>query len=376
MLKMLPVPILNKTQSREFAKVMTAETYVGQYQCELLVLATGFRSVVPGKRLTKRFPSYGDLYAATDNPTIHYIGWLMHKHDFQKGAGGFLSGYRYLIRNLIHHVREIDHGVSYPHLVLNKQEALEHAVHRFQIADDLVILQDGVVIRDAIVPTGNNYRYYEGITYKFFNEFEHREDILYLYFAWGDGRTAATVFDNVYMYNDTSNLRNIYLHPMIEVNSLVREAEEDLEMAWKTAQYIPPIKRIVRDALRGDLSKFYPKPSYPYQRFEVNTRKNHIPYEEGKNYPKLHGGNFMNVAASAILAGGTKNALRALRAEAKSIMPGLTFPQKKLAAEDDYTSDTTECATAGSSCAGLSCCGNSTSCVYISDFDASFCLDV
>ena len=236
--------------------------------------------------------------------------------------------------------------------------------------------KDGVVIRDAIVPTGNNYRYYEGITYKFFNEFEHREDIIYLYFAWGDGRTAATVFDNVYMYNDTSNLRNIYLHPMIEVNGLVREAEEDLEMAWKTAQYIPPIKRIVRDALRGDLSKFYPKPSYPYQRFEVNTRKNHIPYEEGKNYPKLHGGNFMNVAASAILAGGTKNALRALRAEAKSIMPGLTFPQKKLAAEDDYTSDTTECATAGSSCAGLSCCGNSTSCVYISDFDASFCLDV
>ena len=119
--------------------------YICCYSPKTKVLATGFRSVVPGKRLIKRFPSYGDLYAATDNPTIHYIGWLMHKHDFQKGAGGFLSGYRYLIRNLIYHVREIDHGVSYPHLVLNKQEALEHAVHRFQIADDLVILQVSVL---------------------------------------------------------------------------------------------------------------------------------------------------------------------------------------------------------------------------------------
>ena len=38
--------------------------------------------------------------------------------------------------------------------------------------------------------------------------------------------------------------------------------------------------------------------------------------------------------------------------------------------------DTSECATAGSSGAGVSRCGNSTCCVYISDFDASFCIDV
>ena len=131
----------NRTQTRELAKILSAQTYIGQYECEVLVLATGFRSVVPGKRLKKRFPSYGDLYADSDNSNIHYVGWLMHRPDFQKGAGGFLSGYRYLIRNLIHHVREIDHGVEYPYLVLNKQEALEHAVHRFQVADDLIILQ-------------------------------------------------------------------------------------------------------------------------------------------------------------------------------------------------------------------------------------------
>lgn len=86
----------------------------------------------------------------------------------------------------------------------------------------------------------------------------------------------------------------------------------------------------------------------------------------------------MSAATSAILAGGTKNSLRALRAQAKNVMPGLNFPQKKIEAdkEGSMISDSNNCASAGSSCTGMTCCGNSTSCVYISDFDASFCLDV
>lgn len=46
----------------------------------------------------------------------------MHERDFRRGAGGFLSGYRYLIRNLIRRAREVDHGVPYPRLVLTKDE--------------------------------------------------------------------------------------------------------------------------------------------------------------------------------------------------------------------------------------------------------------
>jgi hypothetical protein len=247
------------------------------------------------------------------------------------------------------------------------------------VSSHLHRFQDGVVVRDAIVPMENGeYHYYEGVTYQFFQEFTKREDIIYIYFAWGDGRDAATVFDNVYEYNDTRTLRNIYLHPMVEVNGRVREVVEDLDMMWHTLQFIPPIKRIVRDALRNDLSQFYPKPSYPYEAFEISSQKDRIPFEEGKQAPQFHTGNLMKAVASAIFAGGTKNALRALRAEAKSVMPGLTFPQKRIEADEggSMSSDSNNCASAGSSCAGMSCCGNSTSCVYISDFDASFCLDV
>ena len=63
---------------------------------------------------------------------------------------------------------------------------MEHAVSIFQVAADLVIIQDDVVIRDAIVPMGNGeYQYYEGITYKCFKGFEQKVNVVHLYFAWG-----------------------------------------------------------------------------------------------------------------------------------------------------------------------------------------------
>ena len=64
-------------------------------------------------------------------------------------------------------------------------------------------MQDSVVKQDAIVPMENREKhYYKGITYRYFKAFEEKDNIMYLYFAWGDGRSAGSVFDNVYLYND------------------------------------------------------------------------------------------------------------------------------------------------------------------------------
>ncbi len=48
---------LNKAQAYELSKVISAVAYANIHQCEVLVLATGFRGVVPGKPLLKKkFP--------------------------------------------------------------------------------------------------------------------------------------------------------------------------------------------------------------------------------------------------------------------------------------------------------------------------------
>lgn len=130
---------------------------------------------------------------------------------------------------------------------------------------------------------------------------------------------------------------------------------------------------MVRDAIREDYTKFYPKPEYLYRVTEVPEPRNKPPYDEGRHYPEYNIGNLREMATHAIRMGGAKEALRALRAEARLVMPSLDFPPRKsTAGRGDAGAD--GCATPGGSCSERSCCGNETSCVYVSALDASFCV--
>jgi hypothetical protein len=160
---------LDEEQKKVVMNVMQVIEFIVDFKCERLVLTTGFQSRVPDglNKDNLRFPPTEDWYRSTENPSVHYIGWLMHERDFQRGAGGFLSGYRYLIRNLFQHLHAVNEGLPYPYECLTKEEAIQKAISRLQIADDLVILQDGVIVRDVVVPDLDDpgtYQYYEGIT--------------------------------------------------------------------------------------------------------------------------------------------------------------------------------------------------------------------
>lgn len=374
---------------------------------------------------------------------IHYVGWLMHRNDFRRGAGGFLSGYRYLIRNLVHHVREVDHGVPYPrHDFDSVEDVLDHAAMRFQIASDLVVLQDGVAVRDVILPvivaskddddndqSGGevvHYHYYEGVTYSFHRDLfeqgqqqqqsqgsrqqQQQHPPIYLYLAWGDGRTAATVFDHVYLFNNTHALRNIMLHPVVEVNGLVRETQEDLDMAWRTEEFVPPIKRILREALAHDYAKFHPKSDHSYRRAEYDRPREHHPYETGRRGGDgTHFARALDIARRAAKLGGEKGTSSAevvefLRSQAATLVPTLTSSAVLGARADDTGDDdvgpssggnrrddedgdgsyrraaepgAANCVPGGHACGSFSgspaCCDGKT-CAQVSDAGLSFCV--
>ncbi len=133
----------------------------------------------------------------------------------------------------------------------------------------------------------------------------------------------------------------------------------------------------MRDAIRKDCSKFYPKPEYPYKRMEVSHPLEKPPYEKGK-HPGLFIGNIRELATRAILSGGDRKALGQLRAEARSIIPSLIFPTELPGSSRDRLG-MVECVMPGNSCAvqgksPKSCCGNDTSCVHVPDLEASFCV--
>ena len=84
---------LNETQLIELHKTVGAALTAALNDCQLLVLATGFSSSVPGLILpqNQRFPEMGEWYVMNTNPNIHYVGWLMHKFDFRQVSRTYFS---------------------------------------------------------------------------------------------------------------------------------------------------------------------------------------------------------------------------------------------------------------------------------------------
>ena len=165
--------------------------------------------------------------------------------------GGFFSGFRYLIRNLIRHVMEEDFDIEYPFRVFKtKEEVTRHVVARVQIADDLIILQDGRVLRDAVLTFQDEdgstfYRYYEGVTFAFHDDLNIREEeVIYIYMAWGNGKTSGHVFDGVIRYADTGTLINMFLHPVIQVGDLSRDIHEVRSLLFTDADLSSPLLSI------------------------------------------------------------------------------------------------------------------------------------
>ena len=290
-----------ESQKNDFALTLETVMLLGYYNCELLVIATGFLSNVPGLKLPRggRFPRTDDWYQSPDNPNVHYIGWLMHERDFRRSAGGFLSGFRYLIRNLVHHVREVDQGIPYPYLLLNASQVVAHVTDRIQYTDDLLLMQDGVTLKDLIIPAGTDiedgritggqyYRYYEGITHDFHPTLMKANGAIKVFFAWGDGRTRTVnhVFESVYEFSDKQKAINQHLHPIVEVDGKVRHLRGDVLLVWQRAPHVDSIERTMTSALMGDLSGFQRVEDVPYEdnvankKFTFNTTEYEVDHDD------------------------------------------------------------------------------------------------
>jgi hypothetical protein len=264
----------------EIRRSLQAAAYIDEYKCESLVICTGFRSFIPGFSLIRslRFPVTNDWYTDEKNPFVHYIGWLMHQRDFQQGPGGFLSGYRYLIRNLVDHFHN---GGKARCRLLNTQDATARIIHRFQTADDLLVLQDGISVRDVLTPLDqpDMWRYCDGVTHEMRPDLKHPQAV-HAYFAWGPIRGSAQVFDFMVRYkNMPRKLVNMFLHPVLETQGKTRHILEDLEMTW-TGPHEQAIRRAAQDALLSNISHFRPIQSLDPDRLRtILEDERSMPYE-------------------------------------------------------------------------------------------------
>jgi hypothetical protein len=184
--------------------------YNNQTYCTKYFLAWGFQSNIPGTTLNSTFPDDVNNWYESNISNVHYIGWHMHEHDFMKGSGGFNVGFRYLIRNLWNHIHEVESEL------LSWKHVIDKAYDRIGKAVDILIMQDGEILRDVIIQEDFKWKYMEGYNYNFLPK-EQKNKAITIYFAWGNVRDTRTVLEEqLYMDNTSLWLRNAMLHPVIE----------------------------------------------------------------------------------------------------------------------------------------------------------------
>jgi hypothetical protein len=62
------------------------------------------------KTANGKYPHINEKYESSNNPGLFFIGSLMDSHDFKRSSGGFIHGFRYLIRYFfqLHYTKKYD----------------------------------------------------------------------------------------------------------------------------------------------------------------------------------------------------------------------------------------------------------------------------
>lgn len=79
-----------------------------------------------------KFPLVNYNFESVNNKNLFFIGSLMHSVDFRKSSGGFLSGFRYLIKFFIN---------------INYQIPLDYIEFNYKSRDDIIKLVDHIIYR-------------------------------------------------------------------------------------------------------------------------------------------------------------------------------------------------------------------------------------
>lgn len=89
--------------------------------------------------LNNKYPHIKNNYESINNKNLYFIGSLMHSFDYRKSSGGFIHGFRYLIKTFIN----LNYNISFETLVFNFENindcntVVNHIIYRINNSSDL-----------------------------------------------------------------------------------------------------------------------------------------------------------------------------------------------------------------------------------------------
>lgn len=141
----------------------------GRNYYDIIILCTGWKfdnSIFDFNlklTLNNKYPAIKNNYESINNNNLYFIGSLMHSLDFKKSSGGFIHGFRYLIKSFIN----LNYGIPF-----------EYKTFKFTDIKDIETIADYIIYR--INTSSDLYQMFGYIGDVFYlNSIENKIDYFY-----------------------------------------------------------------------------------------------------------------------------------------------------------------------------------------------------
>jgi thioredoxin reductase len=212
-----------------------------------------------------KYPELNYKYESSNNKNLFFIGSLMHSKDFKKGSGGFIHGFRYLIKLFSQMEYKIPLSIKKIQFTGNMEcynKLTEHIYNRINNSSSLYQLYGTMC--DLFYFDKNddeNIIYIEDIKLDYIEhlKLENKENLNVLMLEYGEEVTEINKLGGFNKFNPNFLHPRIYIfnkkmHEKILINGKINNQilidriifEEDLTANFRNKKYIDKINRILK----------------------------------------------------------------------------------------------------------------------------------
>ena len=135
--------------------------------------------------INNKYPLLLSNYESTNNINLFFIGSLMHSIDYKKSSGGFIHGFRYLIKLFT----QINYKIPFNIMIFNKNDEgvkslAKYMYNRTNTTSSLYQMY-GIML-DAFYTDNNNIIYYNDLTLSIAMTQINRNIFNFIHFTYGD----------------------------------------------------------------------------------------------------------------------------------------------------------------------------------------------
>lgn len=129
----------------------------------------------------KKYPQIKSNYESVNNKNLYFIGSLMHSLDFKKSSGGFIHGFRYLIKYFVN--LNYDNKFELILFDSNKlEEIVNHIVYKINMTSPMYQMYGQLCDLICYNKETKQVYYYNNVSVRFLYEdiFKNREDTIFI----------------------------------------------------------------------------------------------------------------------------------------------------------------------------------------------------